>query len=356
MQLAHEIDRTSARIASSDEAMAQTMRAVVHPKYGTPEVLTVGEVPRPTPNDGEVLVRVHAANMSIGDHHVVTGKPYLIRVTPYGGVPRPKNPVPGTALSGVVEAVGANVTDFRIGDAVFGEGLRGAYAEYAVVAADRLTSKPERLSFEEAAATPWGMAALQGLRDTGGLTAGQKVLINGASGGVGSWAVQIAKTLGAHVTAVVSTRNVERMHALGADDVIDYTTTDFVDGGARFDLVFDIVASRSLADFRRVLLPTGTYVSVGGVDGDWLGPIPYILGLMVRSLFTRQKLTSFVVSPNREDLALLGELAESGKARPVIAHTVSLSQAADALREVGEGHSQGQTVLRFNFPMTAVRS
>jgi NADPH:quinone reductase-like Zn-dependent oxidoreductase len=321
------------------------MHAITHRRYGEPDVLTFEEVARPVPADDQVLIRVHAAGVSVGDHHVVTGKPYLIRLSPYGGLPAPRNPVPGIGLAGRVEAVGAKVTALRAGDEVFGEALCGAFAEYAVVAAERVAPKPSNLSYEEAAATPWAVAALQGLRDAGKLVAGQKVLIHGASGGVGTWAVQIARALRATVTAVCSTRNVDMVRALGADEVIDYTQRDFVEGGARFDLMLDLVGNRSLADCRRVLLPRGTYVSCSGGGGDWAGPMFHLVGVLVTSLFTSQKLTTFIAACNQKDLLVLKDLVESGKAKPIIERRYPLREAAQALQHIGEGHAQGQTVL-----------
>jgi NADPH:quinone reductase-like Zn-dependent oxidoreductase len=321
------------------------MRAIVVSKYGTPDVLALGETDRPIPGNEDVLVRVQAAGASVGDHHVVTGKPYLIRLSPYGGLPGPRNRVPGTAMAGVVEAVGASVTMFRPGDEVYGEALSGAFAEYVAVPAKRIAYKPKNLSFEEAAAVPWGVTALQGLRDVGRLEAGQRVLINGASGGVGTWAVQIAKALGATVTAVCSTRNVELVRALGADEVIDYTKQDFVLGGARFDVMLDAVGNRSLSDCRQVLLREGTYVACSGGGGDWAGPLFALGGMLLTSLFTRQKLKSFIASPNQKDLDVLRELVEAGKAKPVIERRYRLAEAADALRHVGEGHTRGQLVI-----------
>ena len=245
-----------------------------------------------------------------------------------------------------MEAVGANVTTFRPGEEVYGQAPSGAFAEYVVVPARLIAPRPSNLSFEEAAATPWALTALQGLRDAGRLKAGQKVLIHGASGGVGTWAVQIAKALGAEVTAVCSTRNVEMVRALGADEVVDYTQQDFVAGGARFDLMLDTVGNRSLSDCQSVLLPKGTYVSCSGGGGDWVGPLFWIAGVLLTSLFTRRKLTTFITNPNREDLLFLKELVEAGKARPIIERRYALSEVADALRHVGEGHAQGQTVIQ----------
>jgi NADPH:quinone reductase-like Zn-dependent oxidoreductase len=326
-------------------ALPRTMRAIVHSQYGTPDVLVCEEVARPVPGDEEVLVRVHAACASIGDHHVVTGKPYLIRLSPFGGLPRPRNRVPGTTMAGRVEAVGANVTALRPGDEVYGEARSGAFAEYIVMPGNLVAPKPTNLSFEEAAAAPWAVTALQALRDAGGLRAGHKVLINGASGGVGTWAVQIAKALGAEVTAVCSTRNAEMVRALGADEVIDYTMADFVEGGARFDLMLDTVGNRSVSDCKRVLAPRGVYVACSARGGDWFGPLFRLATVMVTSLFTRKKLTTFIVSPSRDDLLFLKQLIEAGKARPVIERRYALSDVADALRHVGAGHAQGQSII-----------
>lgn len=333
-------------VASSiTQPLSVPMRAIVHRRYGTPDVLTFEEVGRPVPGDDDVLVRVHAAGVSIGDHYVVTGKPYVIRLSPHCGMLRPRSPVPGMALAGRVEAVGAKVTTVRPGDEVYGDAPAGAFAEYAIVPAQRLAPKPANLSFEEAAATSWAVTPLQALRDVGGLKAGQKVLINGASGGVGSWAIQIAKALGADVTAVCSGRNAEMVRALGADAVIDYTKEDFVAGAARFDLVFDTVGNRALSDFRKVLNPTGTYVSCGGGNSSlrWLLRLAKV---SVTSLFTRQRLKTFIVSPNRADLLSLKELVEAGKAKPAIERHYALSEVADALRHVGGGHTRGQVVIR----------
>ena len=321
-----------------------TMHAIVRRRYGTPDVLSYEEIPRPAVGDDDVLVRVHAAGVSIGDHHVVTGKPYVIRPA-VGGLLRPGHLVPGSAMAGRVEATGAKVSTFRPGDEVFGETTSGAFAEYVVVRADRLAPKPRNLSFEEAAATPWAVTPLQALRDAGAVKAGHRVLIHGASGGVGSWGVQIAKAFGAQVTAVCSTRNVGRMRALGADEVIDYTTTDFVTGGARFDVMLDAVGNRSLLDCRRVLVPTGTLVSTSGGNSGlrWLRRLAAMI--LISSLSTR-KLKPFMVALNQKDLLVLQELVEAGKIQPSIDRRYALRDTADALRYVGEGHSQGQTVIQ----------
>jgi NADPH:quinone reductase-like Zn-dependent oxidoreductase len=326
-------------------AAARTMRAALHRRYGTPDVLALEEIERPVPGDQEVLVRVHAVGVSVGDHHIVTGQPYAIRLTPFGGFPRPRNRVPGSAMAGRVEAVGARVTTLRPGDEVFGETVTGAFADYVVVRADKIALKPTNQSFEQAAATPWAVTPLQGLRDAGRLQAGQSVLINGASGGVGTWAIQIAKARGARVTAVCSTRNLEMVRALGADEVIDYTKQDFVDGGARFDLMLDMVTNRPVSDCRKVLKPTGIYVACGGGQSSWRW-LYRTARVFLTSLFVPQKLTSLVAAPNRADLLVLKELVESGKGKPVIERSYPLTELAQALHRVGSGHAQGQTVIR----------
>jgi NADPH:quinone reductase-like Zn-dependent oxidoreductase len=320
------------------------MHAIVQRRYGTPNVLAYEEMTRPVPGEDDVLVRVFAAGASIGDHHIVTGKPFVIRPS-IGGLLRPKHLVPGSAMAGRVEVVGGKVTMLRAGDEVFGETTSGAFAEFVVVRADRLARKPRNQSFEEAAATPWAVTPLQALRDAGGIKPGHRVLINGASGGVGSWGVQIAKAFGGNVTAVCSTRNVGRMRALGADDVIDYTTTDFVTGGPRFDLMLDTVGNRSLADCRRVLVSTGTFVSCsGGQSGiRWL---IRLAAMLLMSRFSTRKLKPFIVSLNVKDLLALTELVEAGKIRPSIDRCYALRDTADALRHVGEAHAQGQTVIQ----------
>jgi NADPH:quinone reductase-like Zn-dependent oxidoreductase len=328
------------------KAAALTMHAVVHRRYGTPDVLAFETIERPVLGDEDVLLRVHAAGASVGDHHVVTGKPYLIRLTPFGGLPRPKNRVPGAAMAGRVEAFGAKVTGVRVGDEVFGQAANGAFAEYLVMPAKMVAPKPSNLSFEEAAAVPWGATALQGLRDAGGLKAGQTVLINGASGGVGTWAVQIAKALGAEVTAVCGARNVEMVRGLGADEVIDYGAQDFVAGGARFDVMLDLVGNRSLAECRAVLKPGGAHVACSGGEGDWVGPLGRALGGLLASMFTSRKFKMFVMTPKRDDLLFLKELVETGKAKPVIERSYALGEVGEALTRVGAGHARGQIVIR----------
>jgi NADPH:quinone reductase-like Zn-dependent oxidoreductase len=338
MQAAHEMP-----VPTAAEAVLPQMRAVVYRRYGEPEVLACEEVARPTPGDDEVLVRVHAAAVSIGDHHIVTGKPYLVRLSPFGGVPGPRHPVPGAALAGRVEAVGAKITTLRPGDAVFGQAPHGAFAEYVVVPAAHVAPKPANLSFEEAAAVPWAATALIALR---GVVAGQRVLVNGASGGVGTWAVQIAKALGAEVTAVCSARNVDMVRGLGADTVIDYGREDFAVGGERFHVMLDLVGNRPLSDCFSVLVPGGIYVPCSGGGGDWFGPVFRMVAVLLRSLFSSKKVRTFVMAPDPADLLFLKDLVESGKAKPVIERRYPLTEVADALRHVGEGHARGQSVIQ----------
>ncbi|MET8777860.1 NAD(P)-dependent alcohol dehydrogenase [Nocardia sp. NPDC004654] len=322
------------------------MTAVVAPRYGSSDVLRVEEVSRPTPAAHEVLVRVRAAAVASGDVHLLTGRPYLIRLMGFG-VRKPKDPVIGHDLAGEVVAIGSAVTSFRAGDLVYGATRFGAFAEYVCVDEATLAPMPAGLGFEQAAAVPdSGMTALQGLRDVGGLRAGQSVLINGASGGVGSSAVQIAKAMGARVTAVCSTRHVEFVRALGADRVIDYTRADFVEDGERYDVLLDLAGNRRLSDYRKVLAPEGVFVSSAGAPGgDWLGPVLWIGKVVVANLFVRHTLRPLLMKPRRADLDYLTELVENGKLRPAIEREFPLREAPAAIAHVAEGHAQGKTVL-----------
>jgi len=322
------------------------MKAIVHREYGEPDVLSIGQVARPTPGEEDVLIRVVAAGASIGDHHVVTGKPYLVRLSPYGGVPRPKHLVPGAAMAGRIEAVGAKVTGFRVGDEVFGQAENGALAEYLVMPAKLVALKPTNLSFEEAAAVPWGTTALQGLRDAGGVKAGDRVLVYGASGAVGTWAVQLAKSMGAHVTAICSTRNVDLVRSLGADEVIDYTKTDFVQGDARFDVLMDMVGNRAFSDCKAVLKPGGRYVPCSVGNGDWVGPFLRIISGLLTFLFGGKHFKMFVQDLNAADLVVMRDLIEGGKVKPVVERTWALAETGAALHHVGTGHSRGLNVIR----------
>ncbi len=319
------------------------MKAIVQDRYGKPEaVLGLQEIAKPAVKDGEVLVRVHAASIHVGDWLVVTGVPYIARPA-YG---KPKGRVPGTDVAGTVEAVGNGVTGLRPGDEVFGW-CTGAFAEYASAPADHFVPKPANLTFQQAAAVGVSAStALQLLRDQGKIKPGQKVLINGASGGIGTFAVQIAKAFGAEVTGVCSTRNVEMVRSIGADHVIDYTREDFTRNGHRFDFILDNVANHSLSDTRRVLTPSGKLQSNNGTsDGRWFGTIGTVLKSATVSLFDRRQLGPAIKFANRADLLVLKELTEAGKITPVIDATYAMSDTGKALAHVGEGHARGTVVI-----------
>jgi NADPH:quinone reductase-like Zn-dependent oxidoreductase len=293
--------------------------------------------------DDAVLVRVHAAAVGKGDWLTVQGLPYVARLR--YGLPKPKHPVPGFDVAGRIEAVGPNVTQLQPGDAVFGW-CDGAFAEYAAVPQGQLARKPANLTFEQAAAVPIsGFAALQALRDTGGVQPGQQVVIIGASGGVGSFAVQIAKAFGAEVTGVCSTKTVDMVRSLGADHVIDYTQQDFTRTGQRYDLILEMAGNRSLADLRRALTPKGTLVLVGGSGGRWFMGTGRTLRAVLMSPLVGQRLRSFFSKPKGADLVVLQELLEAGKITPVIDRTFPLSETPEAIRYVGERSTQGKTVI-----------
>jgi NADPH:quinone reductase-like Zn-dependent oxidoreductase len=320
------------------------MQAVVQDEYGTAEVLTYREIDRPEITDNEMLVRVRAAGVNPADWAVMGGLPYVAR--PVYGLAKPKSRVRGTDVSGEIAAVGASVTRFHVGDKVFGSAV-GSYAEYAVATEDGVVLKPANLTFEQAAAVPMAaLVALQAVRDHGKVATGQKVLINGASGGIGTFAVQIAKSLGAHVTGVCSTGNVDMVRSLGADHVIDYSEEDFTRGEARYDFILDNVANHSLSDLRRVLTPSGTLVPNGGeFHNRWLAGGGRVIRAHTLSRFSKQTLRPFLVSYNPDDLAVLKEMIEAGSLTPVIDRTYSLRETADALRRVGEGHVAGKIVI-----------
>src|SRR5215218_4867787 len=321
------------------------MKAIVQDKYGPPDVLELRDIDRPEIGDEEVLVRVHAAGVDRGVWHVMTGLPYPIRLAGYG-LRAPKYPVLGMDLAGVVESVGNNVTRFQPGDEVFGIG-KGSFAEYVCAREDKLAPRPANLTFEQAAVVAIsGLTALQALRDHGKIEPEQEVLVIGASGGVGTYAVQIAKAFGAHVTGVCSTKKVDMVRSIGADHVIDYTREDFAEGDQRYDLILDIGGNSSLARLRRALTPEGTLVIVGGEGGGrWFGGIDRQLRAMVLSPFVGQKLGTFVSSENHEDLLVLKELIESGKVTPVIDRTYPLAEVPEAIRYLEEGHAQGKVVI-----------
>lgn len=323
-----------------------TMKAIFYERYGAPErVLELREIKKPVVGDDQVLVRVQAASVNPLDWHLLTGTPYIVR--PDAGLRRPKRHIPGADIAGTVDQVGRNVTRFRTGDEVFGEINGRGLAEYVAVPENRLVAKPANLALEEAAAIGVaGLTALQGLRDWGGMKADDKVLINGASGGVGTFAVQVAKALGAEVTAVCSTRNVELVRSLGADQVIDYTKEDFTRTGQRYDVFFDAVGNRSLLACRRVLTPDGIYVAVSGPKHRWLGPIPRLLRAMVLFRFSSQRAALFkIAQPDTDDLTFLKGLVEAGKVRPVIDQRYQLHEAPEAIRKMGGGHGRGKSIV-----------
>jgi NADPH:quinone reductase-like Zn-dependent oxidoreductase len=321
------------------------MKGVVHRCYGSPDVASIVALPKPSPQDGEVLVRVRAASVNPLDWHYLEGTPYMVRLGSGLGVP--KNPRLGVDFAGTVEAVGRNVTHFKPGDAVFG-GKFGAFAQYVAVREDgALTAKPDNMTFEQAAAVPIaGITALQALRDVAHVRAGQTVLVNGASGGVGTFAVQIAKSLGAEVTGVCSTKNLALVRSIGADHVIDYTHEDFTRGTARFDVIVDTVSTHSPAQYRRVLNRAGVYVGIGSTDiGNWFGWLWPPLEGWVLSWFVSQHFSTMLAQLNGADLASLATLIQSGQVKPVIDRTYPLDQTAEALRYLLKGHARGKVVL-----------
>jgi len=322
------------------------MKAIVYHRYGPPEVLNLEEIPKPVPAEREVLVRVHAASANAGDWHLMRADPFFIRLV-FGGILRPKLKILGSDIAGAVEAVGAGVTRFRPGDEVFGDlsdsGF-GAFAEYACVSERVLVPKPIGTTFEEAAALPIAATvALQGLRDKGRIRPGQKVLVNGASGGVGTFAVQIAKALGAEVTGVCSPRNLELVASIGADHVIDYTREDFTRSGTRYDLILDAAAYRSVLDYRRALGPGGVYVMIGGAtvrmfQTMFLGPLVSGRG--------GGRLEFLMMKSSPADLDAVKQLVEDGKVSPVLDRTYTLAEVPEAIRYLEAGHTQGKVVIR----------
>jgi NADPH:quinone reductase-like Zn-dependent oxidoreductase len=319
------------------------MKAIIYHAYGSPDVLHCEDVEKPSPGDDEVLIRVRAAAVNPMDCHLMSGA-YILR--PLTGLRKPKLTCPGADLAGEIEAVGRNVTRFQPGDPVFGAARR-AFAEYVCAPETRLAMKPANLTFEQAAALPVaGLTALQGLRDKGRVQPGQKVLINGAAGGVGTFAVQIAKSLGAEVTGVCSTKSVDLVRSIGADHAIDYTRDDFTRSAQRYDLIFDCVGNRPLSDCWRVMTRKGTYVPVGARPGGrWIGPLPRLLMVLLSSPFVSQNVVFFMARVNNEGLLALKELVEANKVKPVIDRTYALSDAAEAIRYVKDGHARGKVVV-----------
>jgi NADPH:quinone reductase-like Zn-dependent oxidoreductase len=319
------------------------MKAIVQDRYGPPAVLEPRDIETPAIGEDEVLVRVRAAGLHVGDVFTVRGSPFPVRLMT--GLSRPKYGVPGFDVAGQVEAVGARVTRFKPGDEVFGIG-HGTCAEYTRAAEDHLQPKPATLTFEQGAAIPTSaLAALHGLRDAGKLQAGQTVLINGASGGVGMFAVQIAKAMGAHVTGVCSTANVELVRSLGADEVIDYTRQDFTQRGPRYELILDNVENRSFSAVRRALTSRGTLVLNSGTGAAGLPMLVRLVSPLLVSLFVRQSLRRFMSMPNRADLDLLKQFVEEGKLRPVIDRTYPLQETREALGHIEAGHARGKVVI-----------
>lgn len=324
------------------------MKAVVYTKYGSPDVLQLKEVEKPTPKDNEVLIRIHAASANAADWHLLRGDPFLLRLG--YGLLKPNNTILGADIAGRVEAVGNNVTQFQPGDEVFGDisgcGL-GGFAEYVSVPEHAVISKPASMTFEEAAAVPMAaVTALQGLRDKGQIQPGQKVLIHGASGGVGTFAVQIAKAFRAEVTAVCSTRKVDLVRSIGADHVIDYTQEDFTKNGQRYDLILAANGNRSMFAYKRALAPTGRYVVTGGsmaqlFQAMLLGPLLSTAG--------RQNMGNVLARPNQKDLACMKELLEAGKVIPVIDRCYPLSETAEAIRYLEAGHARGKVVITVTY-------
>jgi NADPH:quinone reductase-like Zn-dependent oxidoreductase len=331
--------------STSPRARDDEMRAVVQDRYGPADVLELATLPRPTPGDDEVVVQVKAAGLDRGTWHLMTGKPYLMRVAGLG-FRRPKDRVPGRDLAGVVVATGAAVTRFALGDEVYGAG-RGSFAEYAAVRADKLARKPASISFVQAAVVPISAAtALQALTDHGRLVAGQRVLVLGASGGVGSYAVQIAKALGAEVTGVASTVKLDLVRSLGADHVLDYTREDFAETGERYDLIVDIAGNPSVTRLRRALTPTGTAVIVGGESGgDLTGGMGRTLRALVMSPFIGQRFANFVNAERASDLERLSELIDAGRVMPSIDRTFSLAEVPDAMRLLEGGQVRGKIAI-----------
>lgn len=320
------------------------MKAIVYEQYGSPDVLQLKEVEKPTPQDNEVLIKVHAVSVNAYDWHLLRAEPFIARLA--AGLLKPKNTILGEDIAGRIEAVGANVRQFKPGDEVFGDissSGSGGFAEYVCAPENALALKPARLTFEEAAAVPMAaVTALQALRDKGQIKPGQKVLINGAGGGVGTFAVQVAKSFGAEVTAVCSTRNVELVRSLGADHVIDYTQEDFTQNGQCYDLILAANGYHSLSDYKRALSPGGIYVMVGGSNAQIFQAL--LLGPWM-SISGGKKMGSMTSKPTQKDLLFVKELLEAGKVKPVIDRCYPLSEVAEAIRYLEEGHARGKVVI-----------
>lgn len=328
-------------------SVAPRMKAIVYHDFGSPDVLRLEEIEKPVPNDNQLLIRVRGVSVNPLDWHYMEGTPYLGRLVEFGLL-KPKVTRLGVDYAGTVEAVGKNITQFKPGDEVYGNRF-GAFAEYVVASEKALALKPANLTFEQAASVPVAaVTALQGLRDKGHVQPGQKVLINGASGGVGTFAVQIAKSFGAEVTGVCSGRNAEMVRSIGADYVIDYTKEDFAKSGQHYDLIIDNVGNRSLLECRRVLNPNGKIVVIGGGgvnDGRWTGPLVGVLKMLGLKPFVTQEMSMMLAEMNNKDLTILADLIQTGKVKPVIDRTYTLSQLPEALGYLEEGHARGKVVI-----------
>ncbi|WP_158852170.1 NAD(P)-dependent alcohol dehydrogenase [Saccharothrix deserti] len=321
------------------------MKAIVHDEYGEPDVLDFREVDRPEPGGKQVLVRVHAAGVNIADWFIMTGTPYMVRLAGFGLRRPTKRPVPGTDVAGTVEAVGSAVTRFKPGDEVFGEG-RATFAEYACADEDDLVAKPANVTFEEAAGVPLaGITALQMLRDAARLSSGQRLLVNGSSGGIGTFAVQIAKSMGAEVTAVCGPRNVELVRELGADHVVDYSREDFTHTSERYDAILDHVMNHPFSALLKLLTPTGVLMPNSGNGGKWLGGARHTIKAAALSPFTRRRLAPLLARTTRADLEEMARMMESGQLGTVVGGTYPLSDAARAVQHVAEGHARGKVVI-----------
>jgi len=321
------------------------MRAIAYYNYGPPNVLRLEDVEKPAPGDKEILIRVRAASVNPLDWHFLRGEPYPVRLML--GLLKPKAPGLGVDVAGEVEALGPNASEFKPGDAVFGS-CRGAFAEYVCAAEKGLVAKPDNVSFEQAASVPVAaFTALQGFRDKGKIQAGQKVLINGAAGGVGTYAVQIAKWFGADVTGVCSTRNLDMVRSIGADRAIDYTEEDFTRGGQRYDIIFDLVGNHSFSECRRVMNPGARLVGAGGTTDRWMiGTLASVIGTSVASWFVSQKPVGILARNRKEDLELMRDLLKTGKVQPVIDRCYPLSETAEAIRYLEQGHARGKVIIQ----------
>ena len=335
------------------------MKAAVFTRYGPPDVVQIADVDMPVPRDNEALIKVRAASVNPLDGGLMKGRPYSARILL--GLLKPKDTRPGRDVAGKIQAVGRNVTQFKPDDEVFGSCVsdpqdsgaavwvhcQGAFAEYVCAPESTLVTKPDNVTFEQAASAPLAaLTALQGLRDKGHIQPGQKVLINGAAGGVGTFAVQIAKSLGAEVTGVCSSRNVDLVRSIGADHVIDYTQEDFTKSGQRYDAIFDCVLNHSLSACRRALNPKGIYIGVGGSGSRWMiGLLAPVIKALVLSPFVSQKLVSIMAKPSKEDLTIIRELMAAGKVTPVIDRSYSLSEVPEAIRYLEEKHARGKVVI-----------